>query len=78
MLGFHNLYNILAAFALASELGIPESELIYQTSVLEPVENRLTLREEGDLVILDDSFNSNPEGFKMLWMCFQNLINLRF
>ena len=64
LLGFHNLYNILAAFALASELGIPESELIYQTSVLEPVENRLTLREEGDLVILDDSFNSNPEGFK--------------
>lgn len=63
LLGSHNLYNVLAAFALATELGIPESELIYQTSVLEPVENRLHLRKEGNLVILDDAFNSNPEGF---------------
>jgi UDP-N-acetylmuramoyl-tripeptide--D-alanyl-D-alanine ligase len=64
LLGTHNLYNILAAFALANELGVPLKELVYQTSVLEPVPNRLSLRTEANLIILDDGFNSNPEGFR--------------
>lgn len=64
LLGEHNIYNILAAFALASELGIPEKELIYRTETLEPVEHRLSLRSEGELLIIDDAYNSNPEGFR--------------
>lgn len=63
LLGKHNLYNILAAFAMGTELGVPEKDMVYQASVLEPVENRLKLRSEGELLILDDAFNSNPEGF---------------
>jgi len=64
LLGKHNIYNILAAFALGRELGIPEKEMIVKIEALEPVEHRLNPRCEGDLLILDDSFNSNPEGFK--------------
>ncbi|MDD3999360.1 MAG: UDP-N-acetylmuramoyl-tripeptide--D-alanyl-D-alanine ligase [Bacilli bacterium] len=63
LLGTHNVYNILAAFALASELGIPENDLVYQSLVLEPVKNRLSVYQEGLLTIIDDAFNSNHEGF---------------
>ena len=63
VLGFHNIYNILAAFAMAMELGVSKEEIVFQTSVLEPIKNRLSIRKERGFTILDDSFNSNYNGF---------------
>lgn len=63
LLGRHQVYNILAAYALAKELGISEEELINQTALLESVEHRLEIRKEKSLTIINDGFNSNIEGF---------------
>ncbi|MCK9536166.1 MAG: UDP-N-acetylmuramoyl-tripeptide--D-alanyl-D-alanine ligase [Bacilli bacterium] len=63
LLGYHNIYNILAGFALARELGVSVSEIVFQASRLEPVKNRLSVTEEGGLTILEDAFNSNYHGF---------------
>jgi UDP-N-acetylmuramoyl-tripeptide--D-alanyl-D-alanine ligase len=63
LIGSHNVYNILAAFALATEMGVSVKELIHQTRGLEPVKNRLNIHESGALTIIEDSFNANPEGF---------------
>lgn len=63
LLGRHNVYNILAAFALAVELGIAPGEAAFQAAGLEPVKNRLSTVNVGDLTIFEDAFNSNYVGF---------------
>lgn len=66
LLGRHNIYNILAAIAAASELGLSLSEMVYPIKQLRPVEHRLALKKTSDnIIFIDDAFNSNPVGSKM-------------
>lgn len=63
LLGKHNIYNILGAIAVASELRIELNEMIYPISQLAAVPHRLALRKIHDnIVIIDDAFNANPVG----------------
>lgn len=64
LLGKHNIYNILAAFALATELSVPAKDLVFQASLTEPVKNRLSIQNIQGYTIIDDAFNSNPVGFR--------------
>ncbi|MFA6409905.1 MAG: UDP-N-acetylmuramoyl-tripeptide--D-alanyl-D-alanine ligase, partial [Gammaproteobacteria bacterium] len=65
LLGEHNIYNILAAVAVASEMGIPLADMVYPIRTLKPVEHRLELKKIGPgATLIDDSFNSNPVGSK--------------
>lgn len=66
LLGKHNIYNILAAISVASELGIELKDMVYPIRNLQPVEHRLELRKIGPgATLLDDTFNSNPIGSQM-------------
>ena len=65
LLGQHNVVNILAAIAVAHSLGIPLKDLTIPVRRLQPVEHRLQLIQKGNVTIIDDAFNSNPEGSKM-------------
>lgn len=66
LLGRANIYNILSAVALARYLGINISSIKRAVSLLKPTEHRLELKKYNDKVtIIDDAFNSNPEGSKM-------------
>lgn len=56
--------NIATAFALASELGIAKAKSIAALKHAGGAPHRLQRREEGAMTILDDSYNSNPEGFR--------------
>lgn len=64
LIGYHNVYNILASFALAAEMGVSLKKLAQQTLSLEPVKNRLNVKESGTLTIIEDSYNANIEGFR--------------
>lgn len=61
LLGAHNIQNILGCIAVAHTLGIPLEELVVPIKRLKPVEHRLQLLPNG---IIDDSYNSNPQGFR--------------
>ncbi len=65
LLGEHNVYNILGAIALGKELGIEIEKLQYGVKRLIPTEHRLELKKGNGYYIIDDAFNSNPEGSKM-------------
>ncbi len=66
LLGLHNVYNILAATAAASELGIDLHTISYAVRKITPVPHRLELKKSaGGLSIIDDAFNSNPTGSRM-------------
>jgi UDP-N-acetylmuramoyl-tripeptide--D-alanyl-D-alanine ligase len=65
LLGRHNIYNILAAISVSSELGIPLAELVPVVASLKPAPHRLEVKSTSSgFTILDNAFSSNPEGAK--------------
>jgi len=64
--GRHNISNILAGIAVASELGVDLATMARAVRDLRPVEHRLSIvRHANDVTVLDDAFNSNPVGARM-------------
>lgn len=65
MLGPGNLENILGAATMAYKLGISAKDIADSIYNLNPVPNRQEVKIwPGGLLVIDDSFSSNPTGFK--------------
>ncbi len=62
LLGRHSAENIALAALLASEMGLTAAEIEEGIARISPIPHRLQLIESGGVHILDDSYNSNPEG----------------
>ncbi len=66
LMGLHNVSNIVASCCAALQLGMKPQEIKYGVKSLEPVQHRLQVkRNQGGITIIDDAFNSNPEGAAM-------------
>ncbi|HIE26985.1 TPA: UDP-N-acetylmuramoyl-tripeptide--D-alanyl-D-alanine ligase [Candidatus Poribacteria bacterium] len=65
LLGGNNVYNILAATAVALECGMTLSEVSRAVGMLAPIPHRLQLIPSGNgVTVIDDGFNANPVGAK--------------
>lgn len=65
LLGEHNILNLLAGAAAARVLGMSLQEIARGISKVESVEHRLQLIDPGTgVIVIDDAFNSNPDGAK--------------
>ena len=63
LLGRHSIANLLGAVAVALEAGRSLAELVGPIRRLTPVEHRLQIiKGAGGVTIIDDAFNSNPDG----------------
>jgi UDP-N-acetylmuramoyl-tripeptide--D-alanyl-D-alanine ligase len=63
LLGAHAIGHILAAIAVAIHYGTSLGALVEAVARLAPVEHRLQLLEgTADVTVIDDAFNSNPQG----------------
>lgn len=58
--GLHNIYNALAAAAAADSLGLPLEAIVSGLSAFTPYDKRFKLDDLGVIVLIDDSYNSNP------------------
>lgn len=65
LLGKANIYNILAGIALGYELKMTISQLQLGVKKVKSIEHRLELKQYGRINIIDDAYNSNPDGAKM-------------
>ena len=66
LVGECNLSNLMASVIIAMHLDVPEKSIRYGVSQIEQVEHRLNMkRTPGGLSIIDDAFNSNPDGARM-------------
>ena len=66
LLGECNISNLIGAIAVAIHLGEPIEKIKYAVSHIEQVEHRLSKKTTaGGITIIDDAFNSNPDGSKM-------------
>ncbi len=63
MLGRYALANVLVSTMIAKSLGLSESEIKRGISQLRPTSHRLEpIKGNGDILIVDDSYNSSPDG----------------
>ena len=64
LVGIHNVINVAGAIAVAHKMGISLEELKNPVRKIQPVEHRMELRQNGNVTIIDDAYNSNPVGSK--------------
>ncbi len=66
LIGECNLSNLMGAVIVARFLDVPIPAIQYGVSRIEQVEHRLNMkRTPGGISIIDDAFNSNPDGARM-------------
>lgn len=65
LLGRHNVDNLVLACAVAYKLGVPKELIVEKIACIEPVKHRLQLICVNGIKIIDDTFNSNPDGAKL-------------
>ncbi len=65
LLGDNNVLNLCAALMVGEYLGVSEEQRQRAVSKIQPVEHRLSMSRKGGIVVLDDAYNSNPEGAAM-------------
>jgi UDP-N-acetylmuramoyl-tripeptide--D-alanyl-D-alanine ligase len=61
LLGVHNLYNVLAAAAIALEHGITPSEIAASLPSVQAADKRGQVLQLGNITVLYDCYNSSPK-----------------
>ncbi len=62
--GEHQIYNALAAAAVADYLGLTEEEIAKGIASIEPTAGRSNLIQTPDYIVIDDCYNANPVSMK--------------
>ncbi len=62
--GLHNANNIGIAFLAAYNMGINIPTILTAFKTMPQIHHRLEVRSKDDCIIIDDSYNANPNGFK--------------
>lgn len=66
LVGECNISNLTGAIIVALTLKVPIEKIRYAVEKIEQVEHRLNLKHTpGGITIIDDAFNSNPDGSRM-------------
>jgi len=66
LIGECNISNLMAAVIMALHLDVEPERIQYAVAQIEQVKHRLNVkRTPGGVTIIDDAFNSNPEGSRM-------------
>lgn len=64
VLGLHNVYNALAALAVAKHYNIPASTAKEGLHLYQPIAMRGQIKEMNQVKIIDDSYNASPDSMK--------------
>lgn len=64
LLGKHNVLNIVIASLMSYQLGLTIDEIVNGISKIERIEHRLSVTKSNGVTVIDDSYNSNPQGAK--------------
>jgi len=63
LLGMHNVSNIIGAACIALEMGLDVEDIFRGIGKIRPTPHRLqTIIGNGGVLVIDDSYNSNPVG----------------
>lgn len=63
--GIHNLYNALAAIAVADALRVPKSEMALALGTFHAANMRMEIRKANGFKVVADCYNANPSSTRM-------------
>ena len=65
--GRHNVINAVAASAVGAHFGLDPSKISAGLAALQPAKGwkRMELFDDGDLVVLNDTYNANPDSVRL-------------
>ncbi len=63
--GSYNFSNVMAALAVGTHFGIPETDIQQAIARYEPRNNRSQRLETGNNVLILDAYNANPESMRL-------------
>ena len=66
LVGSHNIYNALAAVAVAMERGVTPSDAARALRSLQPADKRGQVVKVGNITVLNDCYNSNPKALESM------------
>ena len=66
LVGVHNIYNALAAVAVALENGLPPSDVAAALSSLQAASKRGQIIDVRGVTVLNDCYNSNPKALNFM------------
>jgi len=66
LVGAHNIYNALAASAVALESGVSPSEVAIALSTLQPASKRGQIVDVRGVTVVNDCYNSNPKALNFM------------
>jgi len=72
-LGYYNIYNALAAIALARIFGMEYKDIASRLSSFEFPQSRLKFIKSNHIKFIDDTYNSNPTSLKQALDALHNL-----
>jgi UDP-N-acetylmuramoyl-tripeptide--D-alanyl-D-alanine ligase len=64
VLGDYNILNALCAIEVGQKLGVPKANIAEALAKYIPISNRGEILQIGDLTLLTDYYNANPESMK--------------
>jgi UDP-N-acetylmuramoyl-tripeptide--D-alanyl-D-alanine ligase len=73
--GEQNAKNYLAAVTIALTLGLNKKQILSGTSKFKAVEKRLNVKKFKNFILIDDTYNANPESMKH---AFELLAKIKF
>ncbi len=62
--GEKNVANYIAAFAIASELGVSKQQILKATNKIKSFDKRLEIKNYKKFTIINDTYNANPDSMK--------------
>lgn len=65
LVGSHNVQNILLCAEMACRLGVSGEQIVKGIEELQPIPHRLEIIKTDTNIILDDSYNSSVQGYKV-------------
>jgi UDP-N-acetylmuramoyl-tripeptide--D-alanyl-D-alanine ligase len=63
-LGNHMIYPVLTACAIGEKYGLTQEEIIRGIEAFVPTKMRMNVKNQGDVTILDDAYNANPQSMR--------------
>lgn len=75
--GRHNLYNALAAIAVARIFGIPWGEIQEKLWRFRPVDGRTEVVRAAGVTVINDTYNANPSSVEQSLLALKDMVGLR-
>lgn len=73
LIGKHNVYNALAAFAVGDLLGVDTEKIIQALQDFTPPDLRMELVEFNRITVINDSYNANPASMENALMALKKM-----